>query len=233
MTAEYSDEQLALVSRFSVSTSADVTIQVAERDGQQFIVITEHHPADAASRTQQIIEIPAAMLPELKRAVAALEENFGNDRDSPEPTRHLINFAHESEEEFARILDFYHIAWHYEPRTFPIEWDGEGRILKSFTPDFYLPEQDLYIELTTLKQSLVTKKNRKVRKLRELYPDVNIKVLYASDYHKLLEKFAGSNSAPQKEAEDVSDAAGMPDGSPGREQARGGEDQKGENGVNE
>jgi Fe-S-cluster formation regulator IscX/YfhJ len=203
MTAEYSEERLDLVTRFSVSTSADVTIQIAERDGHQFIVIKEQHPAETSSATQQIIEIPAALLPELKRAVAALEENFDDDQDSSEPVRRPVNFAHQSEQEFANILDFYHIAWQYEPRTFPIEWDAEGNVVKSFTPDFYLPEHNLYIELTTLKQSLVTKKNRKVRKLRELYPDVNIKVLYASDYRKLVEKFAGSSPSPDKVAEDI------------------------------
>ncbi|MFP5265640.1 MAG: hypothetical protein ACLGJB_27470 [Blastocatellia bacterium] len=192
MTAEYSKGGLDPASDSDVSASAGVTIQVAERDGRQFIVVKEQHPAEAASQAQRIIEIPAAMLPELKRAVAALEENFGDERGSRRQARQPINFAHESEREFARILDFYHIAWQYEPRTFPIEWDAGGQVLKSFTPDFYLPEHGLYIELTTLKQPLVTKKNRKVRKLRELYPDVNIKILYGSDYRKLIEKFAGS-----------------------------------------
>jgi len=211
MTAEYSEGRLDLVSRFSVSTSADVTIQIAERDGHQFIVIKEQHPAETSSATQQIIEIPAALLPELKRAVAALEENFDDDQDASEPVRRAVNFAHQSEQEFAHILDFYHIAWQYEPRTFPIEWDADGSVVKSFTPDFFLPEHDLYIELTTLKQSLVTKKNRKVRKLRELYPEVNIKVLYASDYRKLVEKFAGSSPSPHKVAEDILDLPGAPD----------------------
>jgi hypothetical protein len=203
MTAEYSQERLDLVSRFSVSTSADVTIQIAERDGHQFIVIKEQNPAETSSATQQIIEIPAALLPELKRAVIALEENFDDDQDSSEPTRRAVNFAHQSEQEFARILDFYHIAWQYEPRTFPIEWDAEGNVVKSFTPDFYLTEHELYIELTTLKQPLVTKKNRKVRKLRELYPEVNIKVLYGSDYRKLIEKFAGSSPSFNESTEGI------------------------------
>jgi len=192
MTTKYSEERFDEVSRFSVSTNAEITIQIAGREGHQFIVIKEQHPAGTISTTEQTIEIPAALLPELKRAVAVLEENFG-DEDEPEPhSKHPISFAHESEEEFARILDFYNIIWQYEPRTFAVEWDDEGNVAGSFTPDFYLPDNDLYIELTTAKQPLVTKKNRKVRRLRELYPKVNIKVLYASDYRKLIEKFAGS-----------------------------------------
>jgi hypothetical protein len=192
MTTKYSEERSDEVSRFSVSTNSEVTIQIAEREGHQFIVIKEQHPAGTISTTEQTIEIPAALLPELKRAVAVLEENFG-DEDEPEPRiLHSVSFAHESEAEFARILDFYHIAWQYEPRTFAVEWDNEGNVTASFTPDFYLPDHNLYIELTTAKQQLVTKKNRKVRRLRKLYPETNIKVLYASDYRKLIEKFAAS-----------------------------------------
>ena len=193
MTTNYSQERPDEVSRFSVSTSAEITIQIAEREGHPFIVIKEQHPADTIS-TEQTIEIPVALLPELKRAVAVLEENFGDDDEPVARSQHPVSFAHESEAEVARILDFYHIAWQYEPRTFAVEWDDVGKVVSSFTPDFYLPDHDLYIELTTAKQPLVTKKNRKIRKLRELYPEINIKVLYASDYRKLIDKFAASGS---------------------------------------
>ena len=98
-------------------------------------------------------------------------------------------FAHYSEAEFARILSFYEIEWQYEPRSFPLRWDTNGRVLEYFTPDFYLPEFDLYVELTTLKQSLVTKKNRKLRRLRELYPEINIKLFYGRDVRSLLTKY--------------------------------------------
>lgn len=100
-----------------------------------------------------------------------------------------VRFAHRSEAEFARILDFYGIRWEYEPRSFPLEWDARGRVIESFNPDFYLPEVDLFIELTTLKQSLVTKKNRKIRRLRELYPNVNVKIFYGRDFRQLLLKY--------------------------------------------
>ncbi len=94
-------------------------------------------------------------------------------------------------------MDFYRIKWEYEPRSFPIKWDNNGNAIEKFTPDFYLPELDLYIELTTLKQSLVTKKNRKVRMLRELYPDVNIKIFYGRDYKMLLERFGIKGKGPK------------------------------------
>ena len=98
-------------------------------------------------------------------------------------------FAHQSEQMFANLLDFYRIAWEYEPRSFPIHLDADGNALEAFTPDFYLPEFNLYVELTTMKQSLVTKKNRKVRLLRELYPALNIQVFYQKDFENLIFKY--------------------------------------------
>jgi hypoxanthine phosphoribosyltransferase len=100
-----------------------------------------------------------------------------------------VRFAHNSERQFAKLLDFYGIEWEYEPRTFTLEWDRERRPVQAFTPDFYLPAYDLYIEITTLNQKLVTKKNRKARRLVELHPDVQIRVLYQRDYLHLLVKY--------------------------------------------
>jgi hypothetical protein len=98
-------------------------------------------------------------------------------------------FAHASEAELARILDFYDVQWAYEPDTYPIGWNLDGDVVESFSPDFYLPDLDLYIELTTLRQKLVRKKNRKLRRLRELYPDIRIKLFYARDFRMLMLKF--------------------------------------------
>lgn len=89
----------------------------------------------------------------------------------------------------ARILDFYAVRWEYEPATFPILWNLDGAVVESFAPDFYLPDLDLYLEMTTLRQKLVRKKNRKLRRLRELYPSVNIKLFYARDFSALMLKY--------------------------------------------
>ena len=107
-----------------------------------------------------------------------------------------VKFAHPSEAEFARILDFYGVHWTYEPRSFPLRWDGE-RVTEMFTPDFYLADLDLYVELTTLRQKLVTEKNRKLRELRELHPEVNVKLLYKRDYYRLLAKYGYGPLAQQ------------------------------------
>jgi len=98
-------------------------------------------------------------------------------------------FAHNSERQFALLLDFYGVPWEYEPKSFPISWDKDDKPIQHFTPDFYLPDDDLFIEITTMSQKLVTKKNRKVRHLKELYPEINCKVFYQRDYLNLVVKY--------------------------------------------
>jgi hypothetical protein len=98
-------------------------------------------------------------------------------------------FANEAERECAKVLDFYGVPWEYEPRTFVLEEDEDGRVTEAFTPDFYLPEQELFLEITVMKQRLVTRKNRKLRKLRERYPDVNVKLFYKRDIERLAQRY--------------------------------------------
>ena len=98
-------------------------------------------------------------------------------------------FANRAELECAKILDFYGVPWEYEPRTFVLEETEDGRVVEAFTPDFYLPEQDLYLEITVMKQSLVTRKNRKLRRLRERYPDVRAKLFYKRDLEQLAARY--------------------------------------------
>jgi len=98
-------------------------------------------------------------------------------------------FANPAELEYAKILDWYGIPWQYEPTTFVLERDEQGRVTEAFSPDFYLPDQDLYLEVTVMKQSLVTRKNRKLRKLRQLYPEIRIKLFYERDFMRLAARF--------------------------------------------
>jgi hypothetical protein len=98
-------------------------------------------------------------------------------------------FGHPSEQLFANLLDFYRIEWEYEPRSFALQWDKDGKVVEAFTPDFYLREFDLYVELTTMKQALVTRKNRKIKLLRAIYPHVNIQVFYQKDFQDLVFKY--------------------------------------------
>ncbi|MCZ6891254.1 MAG: hypoxanthine phosphoribosyltransferase [Chloroflexi bacterium] len=136
------------------------------------------------SRYEELAEMAELPSPRKRRAEAA-------ELAAPEGTEGKSTsglFAHPAEEEFSHLLNFYGVKWLYEPRSFPLRWEG-NRTVEMFTPDFYLPEEDLFVELTTLKQSLVTEKNRKLRHLRELYPDINIKLLYRRDIHRLLAKY--------------------------------------------
>ena len=108
-------------------------------------------------------------------------------------------FAHPAEEAFAHILDYYGILWEYEPRTFDLEWDEAGNVIVAFTPDFYLPEQDLYLELTTLRPSLSTLKNRKLRRMHELYPEINIKLFKRKEMHNMMVKYGLDTEAERIE----------------------------------
>ena len=94
-----------------------------------------------------------------------------------------------SETEFARILDMYQIDWKYEPKTFPIEWDAEGNVTLAFSPDFYLPRFDTYIELTTMDQRYISQKNKKMKRLQEMYPGINISIVNKKGFLALLDRF--------------------------------------------
>lgn len=104
-------------------------------------------------------------------------------------------FSHSIEAEFARILDYYGVPWEYEPRMFPLEWDDNGNVTVAFTPDFYLPDQDLFVELTTMRPKLVTKKNRKLRRMNELYPEINIQLWKRNDLRSLMLRFGIDDEA--------------------------------------
>jgi hypoxanthine phosphoribosyltransferase len=117
-------------------------------------------------------------------AIAPAEDRVPEGGPHPHPA-----FAHASEAEMARILDFYQVRWEYEPHVFPIVWNLDGDVVESFSPDFWLPDLNLYLEMTTLRQKLVRKKNRKLRRVLELYPDLRVKLFYARDFRALMLKF--------------------------------------------
>lgn len=100
-----------------------------------------------------------------------------------------VRFAHPAEAEFARILSFYDVRWSYEPTSFVLQRGSAGLATESITPDFFLPDESLYIELTTMRQALVTRKNAKIRKMRTFHPDVKIKMLYRRDFERLVRSY--------------------------------------------
>lgn len=174
--------------------SAVRLIEESDEAGQRFI---QHHYGedidavihyDLTINTDRLSVDTSAYL--IQRAVE-IADLTGKERENGRrlETAHRLPFAHPSEEEFAKVLDYYQIRWEYEPKTFPLAWDEAGNATEAFSPDFYLVDFDLFIELTTLKQSLVTEKNRKIRRFRELYPEVTLKVFYGRDYRNLLAKY--------------------------------------------
>lgn len=192
---------------------AEADALLAEADRQRAEWVRQHYGADWADPTQYDlvvrtdrlgVEEGAALIrlaAEQRRIGAHLAEigawiESGRAEGQPEQATSGPAFVHPSEAELARVLDFYRIRWEYEPKSFPLAWNEAGQPTEAFTPDFYLPDLDLYLELTTLKQSLVTDKNRKVRKLRELYPDIRLKVFYGRDFRSLIQKYGVSPLAP-------------------------------------
>jgi hypothetical protein len=104
-------------------------------------------------------------------------------------------FIHPIEKAFAKILDFYGVEWEYEPRTFPLKWDIKGNVTEAFKPDFFLPQQNLYVELTTLRPKLTLKKNRKLKRIRELYPEINIKLFKRRELRNMMLRFGMAEEA--------------------------------------
>lgn len=183
--------------RFAIGANTEATVSLLESKQGLFLQLQTQKGGDTEDAiVESKTSIPAALLPEMKRAINEVERILSDrgeldDYDNGlayQRSRSSI-FANESEQEFAHILDFYKISWDYEPTTFPIAWDEEGYVRESFTPDFFLPDYGVFIELTTMKQSLVTKKNRKVRLFEQHYPDIPIKLFYGKDYKALLAKF--------------------------------------------
>jgi hypothetical protein len=195
--------------RFAIGANKEATVSLLESKQGLFLQLQIQKETEANSVVESKTAIPAALLPEMKRAISEIEKILSDrgeldDYDNAQAYQQTrtITFANESEQEFARILDFYEISWDYEPTTFPIAWDDESYVRESFTPDFYLPDYGVFIELTTMKQSLVTKKNRKVRLFEKHYPNIPIKLFYGKDYKALLAKFGiaaqDTRSEPQE-----------------------------------
>lgn len=193
--------------RFAIGANTEATVSLLESKQGLFLQLLTQKGVETDAVVESKTAIPAALLPEMKRAISEIErilsdrgelDDYDNAQAYQQSRR--IGFANESEQEFARILEFYEIRWEYEPTTFPIAWDDDGYVRESFTPDFYLPEYGIFIELTTMKQSLVTKKNRKVRFFEEHYPNIPIKLFYGKDYKALLAKFGIPTQDTRSEA---------------------------------
>ena len=134
------------------------TLRVYSRTSREFTQEEEGFLSTVANLAGIILE--SGRFTEVERPLVESEEKIVS---RPVPLASQLKpgtFAHPSEEEFAHLLDFYQIEWLYEPRSFQLQWQ-DGKETEMFTPDFYLPSLDLYIEMTTLKPGLTREKNRK------------------------------------------------------------------------
>jgi bifunctional protein TilS/HprT len=162
------------------------SLRAYNRIRREFTAAEEEFLITVANLAATVLESSGTLV--LVEGSGSTEPKSATHRHAVRSPVRAVSFAHPSEEDFARLLDFYQIEWVYEPRSFMLEWQGD-KVTEMFTPDFYLPGLDLYIEMTTLKPSLTSEKNRKVRRLRELYPDTKIKLLARRDYDRLLAKY--------------------------------------------
>ncbi len=184
--------------RFNISRAdAEAAISVGDRRHKRFVSILFEKDLSEDDLFDITINTDRMSVEEAGAAIIALagkhdartkitEETSDNDTIDHQSAAPV--FKNNTEEEFARVLDMYNIEWMYEPKTFPIEWDAEGNVTMAFSPDFYLPKFNMYLELTTMDQKYVTKKNKKMRMVRELYPGTNIRIVYKKDFQELVER---------------------------------------------
>lgn len=179
--------------------SGGLTDHPAAPDGTERLVAGVRTPPPRSVRGPQA-GVPDVDSVEVFASLAAAGDGGTRDEDGLLPSERT-RFQHSSERRFARLLDYYGVVWIYEPDEFPIEWDEGGAPSGWFRPDFYLPAFDLYIEITTSQQRLVTRKNRKLRLLREHYPSIRCKLFYQRDYLALMRKYGlGDDLAEGEEA---------------------------------
>ena len=80
----------------------------------------------------------------------------------------------------ARLLEFQKRTWQYEPKTFWFEAIRRG--VRSYKPDFYLPKEDIYIEV---KGYLDAKSKTKLKRMAKYHPKVKIEV-WDSEFFKAI-----------------------------------------------
>jgi len=77
-----------------------------------------------------------------------------------------IYFRSATEANYARYLNLAKIKWEFEPRTFYFEGVRRGNV--SYTPDFYLPNEDRWIEI---KGWLDGPSKTKLKRFKKYYPE--------------------------------------------------------------
>lgn len=204
ITASENIRQARIRKQFHVSENEAIQIlETADRKHKRFVSavfgidLTDSENYDLTLNTAllSVDECVATILSLQREHTLRLQiEAECENGDSIDHQAEVSLFKNPSEADFAKILDMYQIDWKYEPKTFPVEWDAEGNVTMAFSPDFYLTKFDTYLELTTMNQKYVTQKNRKMKKMRELYPGTNVKIIYKKDFYSLIDRFSMGSS---------------------------------------
>lgn len=108
--------------------------------------------------------------PKAARGIAGIREDIGSE----------FYFYSRWEANFARILNLLGIPWLYQCKTFDIG----GHM---YTPDFYLPDSDTWIEIKNFLSEYSRKRDENFRKM---YPDLELMLILKGDYLELQEEFA-------------------------------------------
>lgn len=91
-----------------------------------------------------------------------------------------IYFYSRWEANIARLFNYSDIKWKHQPKIFDLK-------TQTYTPDFYLPEYDMYIEV---KNFLWKYSEIRDRKFRKLYPDINLILLLKKNYLELEKEYS-------------------------------------------
>jgi len=91
-----------------------------------------------------------------------------------------IYFYSRWEANIARLFNYSGIKWTYQQKTFDL---GS----QNYTPDFYLPDGDIYIEV---KNFLWRYSKTRDRKFRKIYPGIKLTLLLKKDYLELEKKYS-------------------------------------------
>ena len=212
VTASETTRLNIIARKYHITTDeASEVLNIADRKHKKFVRTVYGKDITSPEQFDLILNTDRLSVDECVDAIAELarkhdlrvrlSESNENSGTIDHQTRNTA-FKNETEEEFARILSMYNIEWLYEPKTFPVEWDAEGNVTMAISPDFYLPRFNLYLELTTMDQRYVTKKNKKMRLVKELYPGTNIRIVYKKDFNELVDRlkmFGGlSDKTPEE-----------------------------------
>jgi cytidylate kinase len=203
ITAPLKTRQNRIRKQFHVSESEAIQIiETADRKHKRFVSAVYGIDLTDASSYDLTLNTSQLSVDECVTAILSLQREHEQRIKAEQESKHDDSIDHQtdvpvfknpSEADFAKILDMYQIDWKYEPKTFPVEWDAEGNVTLAFSPDFYLTKFNTYLELTTMSQKYVTQKNKKMKKMRELYPGTNVKIIYKKDFYSLIDRFRVGN----------------------------------------